>query len=331
MKNIFLLSCWLFAQTLFAQTLPYVFSVQQGVYTPLSNAVSVNNGEVWDDLDIQVPLGFNFQLLGQTMSSLYMDGEFALNIVSIPTDPSPLLFAYGADLIDLGINSGESLSPISYQVTGAAGSRIFKIEWANAGFYDDENGTDFINTQLWLFEGSNDIELHFGPNQIQNPDSFSGFTGPVFGFVQNYSFFDEVFEYFWYLRGPVNDPVIDMVTLDEVDTLTQTVIGAPGDGLIYRFASTSVGTKDISLLNDQVRVFPSLASEAVTIAVTDELALSEKEIWYEMVDQLGQTVRRAPLAGTSAQVDVSGLATGFYFMNLVSSTRMLASKKIVKQ
>ena len=41
------------------------------------------------------------------------------------------------------------------------GRRVLKIEWKNAGiyeeYYDDKVSNDYINFQLWLYEGTNDI------------------------------------------------------------------------------------------------------------------------------------------------------------------------------
>ena len=141
MKQHLLFLCFLFAQSIHAQDFPYDFSVEQGVYTPLQNAISANNGMVWDDPSIEAPLGFDFQFFGQTASTLYWYGGTAFNVFGLPANTTPLIIAYGSDLIDRGYDVGISQSPISYKTEGSPGNRIFKMEWSNAGFYDDAPGT----------------------------------------------------------------------------------------------------------------------------------------------------------------------------------------------
>ena len=84
MKYGFVFLCWLLVQGMSAQILPYTFSAEQGVYQPLSNAAYINNGDIWDDLDIEVPLGFNFKLLGQNISTFNMEGDLSFNNLLTP-------------------------------------------------------------------------------------------------------------------------------------------------------------------------------------------------------------------------------------------------------
>ncbi|MEO6040226.1 MAG: T9SS type A sorting domain-containing protein [Saprospiraceae bacterium] len=331
MKYGFFCLCWLLVPGLPAQTLPYTFSAEQGLYQPLANATSINNGEVWDDLDIDVPLGFNFKLLGQTISSFNMYGDLSLNNLITQIDPGPVLLSYGDDLIDRGYYTGNSQSPISYKLEGTSGSHIFKIEWANAGYYNDENNTDFTNTQLWLFEGSNNIEMHFGPTHVINPVVFFDFTGPLIGFLHKYSLTQEYIDYMWYLQGPVNNPVVKVIDANYIDTLTQTLLGAPGDGLIYRFASTVVGVDDPQAFTSQLTAFPSIVSDVVTLALASNISGMENDLRYEITDQLGRKLRSAPFTGPAMQIDVSALSKGLYFLSLRSSGHLLATKIVVKR
>jgi hypothetical protein len=58
-----------------------------------------------------------------------------------------------------------SLSPISYEISGSQGSQILKIEWGNLGFNPvlTTDSSAYFNYQMWLFEFDNHIELHSGP------------------------------------------------------------------------------------------------------------------------------------------------------------------------
>ncbi len=335
MKYIYLLFCLFLIHNVQAQTPPYIFGVDQGTYTPLANGTSVNNGALWDDTDYEVPLGFNFQLFGQTTASLYLYGDYtANNVFGLPAaDPSPLIISYGADLIDRGIAAASttSQSPISYTLQGTPGQRIFKMEWANAGFYGSADNDAFTNLQLWIFEGTNDIELHFGPTQTNDEDLYDDFTGPLMGFMNSYGFQSGNFNQLWYLSGSIDNPTLEFVTPLEIDTLTQTLLGAPGDGLIYRFRPTGVvGTKDPGTAYE-VKVFPTIVSDFVTLAIAEETVAQDNDLQYSVTDLLGRTVRSGSLTAATMQVDLSGLSTGMYAISVVAPSGVLASKKLLKQ
>lgn len=331
MKNFIFIFCLFLLEGVQAQNLPYNFSLAQGTYVPLTNAISINNGQAWDDYDFELPLGFNFEFYGQMTSTLKFYGYSALNAFGLNTDPSPLLISYGADLYDRNFDMGPSVSPISYKVEGATGNRICKIEWANAGFFDDDTFSDYTNTQVWFFEGSNIIELHFGPTHVGNGDVFAELSGPVFGFMDSYSSSDDAFEKLWYLVGSTDDPELKKISNNDVDTLYQTVDGAPGNGLIYRFDPNVVGINEAQSKSSQVRVFPSIINDIVRLEISDELVENERDIQYEIVDQLGKKVQGALITNALTEIHIPDVPAGLYCVNFRSSTGVIASKKIVKQ
>lgn len=331
-RHFTLFLCTLFLHISIAQTFPYTFTVEHNAYLPLKNAISVNDGEVWDDLDASIPLGFEFEYFGSTTESLYLFGEItANNVLGLPSTETPLIISYGADLIDRGYDAGTSLSPILYRTEGAPGSRIFKMEWANAGFFYDETGNDFINTQLWLYEGSNDVELHFGPVQSSGIANFD-FTGPLIGFMASYMFAGEgEFEDLWFLQGSVDHPVVSYISsLDGTDTLSHTLQGTPGDGTVYRFATGIVHTNDPGQANNGIQVYPSLVSDAVSIAMEAETDSRTQDVRYAVLDALGKTVRSGQMNENLERVEMSGLPGGLYYIHLFSPNRTLATKKITK-
>jgi hypothetical protein len=334
MKHFFiLLFSFLLAQGIQAQALPYFLTVDQAAYTPLENAVSVNNGEVWDDLDIQTPLGFDFQLWGQTTSTLFWYGELtAFNIAGLPdVNVTPALIAFGADLIDRGYESNISQSQISYKTEGQPGSRIFKMEWKNAGFFEDPSGTAFTNLQVWLYEGSNDIELRFGPTQINDQEVFSGFSGPMIGFInQFYVANDGLFQNIYYLTGSVDEPAFQSITLAGIDTLYHTLNGAPDSGFVYRF-STVVDVEDPAQAAYNVQVFPTLVQDVLTIDISNSSGLSEKQAQFTVTDLTGRVLRNGRVTADRTQVNLSGLPGGMYGVHVFSPAGMVETRKIWKE
>lgn len=333
MKLFFiLLFSFLLAQGIQAQAFPYSLTVEQAAYTPLENAISANNGQVWDDLDIQTPLGFNFQFWGQTTSTLFWYGELtASNVAGLPgVNTTPMLIAFGADLIDRGDGSGTSQSPISYKTEGQPGSRIFKMEWENAGFFEDPSGTAFTNLQVWLYEGSNDVELRFGPTQLNDQAVFSDFSGPLIGFIDQYSLATDLFQNLYYLTGSAEQPNVQSVTIANADTLFHTLDQVPDSGTVYRF-STVVAIEDPAQAAYNMQVFPTLVRDVLTIDISNPSGLSEKQAQFTVTDLTGRVLRNGRVTAERTQVNLSGLPGGMYAVHVFSPAGMVETRKIWKE
>lgn len=120
-----------------------------------------------------IPLGFNFKwaLGNRNIDSIVIDTDGILyapqDFNSSTDNPIRSMMPYEADMTDRGFNnSSAAVSPISYLTTGVAGSRIGKIEFRNAGFYNDITTNDFINFQIWLYESTNIIEYRYGASNV---------------------------------------------------------------------------------------------------------------------------------------------------------------------
>lgn len=333
MKHLFtLLFFSLLAPGIQAQTLPYSITVEHAEYTPLENTISVNNGQVWDDLDIQTPLGFNFQLWGQTTSTLFWYGELtAFNFVGLPgASTTPILISYGGDLIDRGDATGISQSPISYKTEGEPGNRIFKMEWKNAGFFDDPSGTAFTNLQVWLYEGSNDIELHFGPTQLNDQEVFPDLSGPMIGFIDQFFVASGLFQNLYYLTGPVEQPTFQSITIASVDTLYHTLNQAPDSGFVYRF-STAVAVEDPVQAAYNMQVFPTLVQDILTIDISNQSGVSGKQAQFRVTDLTGRVLRNGAVTAERTEVNLAGLPSGMYGVHIISPEGIAEARKVWKE
>jgi len=332
MKQCFiLLLSFLFLQSIRAQPFPYTFTVDQAEYVPLTNAIAATDG-VWDDLDIQTPLGFPFQLWGQSTSTLLWYGNLtAYNVAGLPgVSNTPFLIAYGADLIDRGFQSGISQSPIFYKTEGQPGNRVFKMQWANAGFFSDDANSAFTNLQVWLYEGSNNIELRFGPTQANNPDLFD-FSGPLIGFMDQYNLNTDLFQNLHYLVGPAQNPVVEHITSTQIDTVFYMLYSVPGNGLVYRFSSGVSATQNPQLSDSGVHIYPTLANDAIWIAIDDQTTLLQKDLHYTIFDALGKTLRNGQVTGTLERIELTNMAGGLYYVNLYTPAGLVGTQKVWKQ
>jgi hypothetical protein len=115
-------------------------------YQNLQNSNILTNND-WDDPNLSAPIGFNFQIETQSFSTIYIPDWSVGGIASSsPTNVGaiPVFIPIAQDIISRGVN----ISPISYKTEGTVGSRIFKLEWNNFGFFDDSTNNDFMNMQI---------------------------------------------------------------------------------------------------------------------------------------------------------------------------------------
>jgi hypothetical protein len=136
-------------------------------YRPLKNAISINHQKVWDDFHDEIPLhnriivpGFTWSWAGHSFDTLYVSQG------RIAAEKQDVLVNIGVfeDLCDRGMGTDSSQSPISYKIRGFRGHHIVKIEWKNAGFFEDwsyqGNCDRHLQFQLWLYEKDSRVELH---------------------------------------------------------------------------------------------------------------------------------------------------------------------------
>ena len=172
------------------------------------------------------------------------------------------IMPFDTDLIDRGDFTGISKSPIRYKVEGAAGSRILKIEWKNVGFYEEGDfyGTlnDFISFQLWLYEGSNTIEMHYGAHQVTDPSvNYFGETGPLVGLA------DEALSNIYLLSGNPANPL--------VASSFSTLNGTPANGTIYTFTKNNqIGLSHFDA-QQKITLYPNPMVNELTVHCSKEM------------------------------------------------------------
>ncbi|MCH8904043.1 MAG: T9SS type A sorting domain-containing protein [Bacteroidetes bacterium] len=295
----------------------YLFSKNTAAYISLTATNSINNGVVWDDEEFTVPIGFDFELLGSLYSELLLtDG-----LLMFGQDNDKIISAFGyanigADLIDRAGNDTISKSPINYELSGASGNRIFKIEWNNAGFYDDQNPyADSINFQLWLYESDGTIEIRFGPGSVDT-SSYYLINGPIVG-VGSYDYFFKFFIDGVFLFGPANIP-------GSVDTLITALTGTPDSGTVYIF------TKNYSYIHPEKSEVPDnfIPSVIHDRLVVNGILSSDPPILL-IYDLSGRLVFTGNLRDINNTIDVSSIPSGIYFLKLIFKERIIL-KKVIK-
>jgi hypothetical protein len=312
----------------------YTFSKTTGTYANLTGSTAVSAAG-WDEDQYLSPIGFNFSIGGQTVTDMAVDDNGMILFVDVTAQAvKGAVFPFSADMMDRANTTSPSV--ISVATSGTAGSRITKIEWKNAGFYDQANSTqttfvpfpnDFVNFQVWLYEGSNNVEVHFGSNNVTaaNATAIFGPTGgaatsivtAITGTGQSSTLTGVA------LQGPAATPAL--VSFTNASTFPS-VTGVPTSGTIYRFSTSTTGIAK-NLNNAALSVFPNPVADVMAI----QGLTAKGNVTINVTDVLGKVVLSEKVAAAqNVSVNVSNLKKGAYTVE-ISSEEGRSIKQIIKQ
>jgi len=295
----------------------YSFTKSTGTYTNLTNAVSLNNGEAWDDPSYDVPIPFLFTINNVPVTSLSFDGYGSMLVAnSSVAYVYEIILPFEMDILDRGYIDEFSLSPLSYKVEGTTGNRILKIEWNNVGSYEEYyelNSLDmYINFQLWLYESNHNIEVHFGPSMIDQPHYFYFGDEPMVG-ILTFDDYNEILSNVHLLNGDPDNPQFITGNVD-LETETYILTGTPANGTIYRFSNVLANIETIDI-NSNISVYPNPVNNLLNIEQKNNLS----SLSLTMFDITGRVVKTVQTDKHISIIDVSDLPQGMYFLKCNAS------------
>jgi len=307
----------------------YELTVLNEGYDNLEDTTSLNNGEIWDDPSFTIPIGFDFQLGPNVVDTIFISDESTGGLPTTIDDINAAPFGAFApvlqDIVDRGATTGISLSPISFKLEGEAGSQIFKLEWNNVGFVEEETLQDFMNFQLWLYEEGNIVEYRYGPNEINDPNSsFEDLDGIQVALLPLLTAEGgEPLEDAYVLSGdPLNPDFIVLSTTDDFDNAENiSLTGAIPDGTVYRFSPEALGIDNAEGESIGFKMFPNPANEILTI--------DSKGVDYELeiYNISGQRVMKSDSSQNTH--NISNLSNGVYVVKIESETGV-DTKRLIK-
>lgn len=148
----------------------YRLDTSRMAYQEFSGGSDVS-GPAWDSAQ-EITLPFAFKYFHKAYNNLFIsyDGVYF-------SDTGMDLFYYGLhDYMPEGMDITKS--PITFDIIGAPGSRIIKIQYKNIRESNTNSSFQFaLNLQIWLYESNSHIEIHFGPSVITDPQYSSYVIG----------------------------------------------------------------------------------------------------------------------------------------------------------
>lgn len=297
-------------QSVSPENLLYNFSLLNEPYVVLDNPTSLSAGVSWDDPTLPVALPFSFQINGQTIDQLMIEGLGGTLMGGYLNNPNQfeVLAPFDADIIDRGYDANQALSPISLKIEGAVGSRIAKIEWKEVGSYGEYDLmggtlTNHISFQTWLYEGTNVVEYRYGPNTITNaPLFYEGEPGAYIGMGT----FGATGITANLLSGPASNPTLVITE--------QSVNGTPANGTVYRFVPAGGTGSSVAeqQLNSLLRAFPNPATDMLQL----QLQQHQSSALIQLHDLSGRVVKSVKMTEMQQAVDISDLAASMYHLRL---------------
>jgi hypothetical protein len=304
--------------------MPYNVTTLNETYVPLTGATNLTNGVKWADTStFTIPLGFNFQMGGTTITSIRLsESNLILNGASGTQSGFGML---GCSLQDRNFASGAPASPIQYTLTGNTGSRILKLEIKNAGFTTEmdmfSTNEDFVNVQVWFYENSNIVEFRFGTSSINHFQEYFQQKVPL-GYLKNLNVEMFSFEKFYCLTGNPAAPAIDSTT-----SLTNPIgmNAYPPSGTIYRFKPK---TNNTTAINEVEKIN---LGNIYPVPANGTLYIDSKAKQYEIYSLTGNVLLKGRLSGSHDAVSLEHLSAGTYVIKLSNDKNQTDIRKFIKQ
>lgn len=334
MKKPILICCLLTISylTSLSQDFPYTLTTFTDTYQPLSKALSLTPSDdpTWDDPEqgfYNVPIGFSFSLMGRSAEELLLIDPGCQIVIADNMDTLNVFTPYFADIRNA--DDDTVVSSILYATEGLPGTRIFKMEWNNVGFFNEFDATGQFhlksNYQVWLYEGTHDIEFRFGPNTIEDGTLIhEGFGSPLLLFVRDFLSASQTFELSWNLRGAPENPTVGPIDLNVLPELDQILLGEPMNGIVYHFDTGLVAVAE-SDQNPPFKIFPTVANDRVTISVNQKEKMN-----VSITNILGEVVYNGTIKSGNQFIDVANWQAGVYLVNVTNGKEVL-TQRIIKQ
>jgi len=318
----------------------YVFSQQLDFYYEVENGEVADLATDWLEIesDFSAVPPFDFNVYGKPVFGLtsYFTPSLLYFVPEDDTDTKlPFFVPFGSPQLQnrgMATGSGE-MSDISTIVEGEVGERIMKIQYRNAGFASEIDSTgisnDYVNFQLWLYEATNAIEIHYGNYSIANEFlSFDGAAGPSFGLfmIEEANLDNGNPEIAVFLE---NDPMNPDLMRETENVEERALTGMPPTGMIYTLSPVADTTDMTSateiLWLEGIDVFPNPTTDVLQIKVQDQQLSGAN---YTLTDTNGKLIAKGNTQ-ENTQISLQNLPTGTYFLKMQKDNTGVI-KRVVK-
>lgn len=279
----------------------YSFAASTGTFTALSSPayLSLTAGNTDDGYFNNIPIGFDFWYMGApyTTLSASTNGWLTLgvnitnstltNSLTYGGAPRPVIAPLWDDI------SVQTVTNVSYQVTGSAPNRVFTIQYLNTKwrYYASGNSMSF---QVKLYESSGKIEFVYRPESgsLATPSASIGITAAA--------------------TGSGNFLSVNNAGTAISSTVEASVTSKPATGRTYTFTPL-VPTAPGSL------TFSDISTSSMTLNWSD-LSSNETGFYiYQSTDDVNYSLVSQTVAGATSYVQSGLTASTAYFWKIYAA------------
>ncbi len=313
-KQLHILCFAVFINASLALSQNYSFTQFDSPYSNLTSPTVISSPNWYMDAVYTLQLPFTFNYYGTNFNTIYAKGGFD----GFTYDGNGSFGDYEIATFDNSMVDLTGNATISYVLSGVSPNRILKIQTLNATFDNGQaNVNDYANVQLWLFEGTNVIEMHYGPSSVGNDAWETGAVscyGPSVGLMKSQTVFN-------LLSGNASNPTVSTA----VQSLC--VTGAPPANKVYRFTPGLAGLKEQSETT-LLTVFPNPSKGSFKLKST---VFESTTTNVTIKNTLGQVVYNDQLLFSTSEISInSDLRTGVYILELDNGKTKTTKKLIIQ-
>lgn len=300
-----------------AQNQFYKFTQFSSTYTELVNPVVIDTmnfaegdfyllpltGETFSFFGVPFPLGGIKTFHLQPNGNLRIDNDSSLVII---------------DGAFTWLDSIDATSSVSYLIEGTAGNRVVKVQWKNLHVRVGDPG-NYMNLQIWVYQSSGAVEIHYGPSDSSNRSGFGTGDGPQVGMFFARDDFSKQFEKLWVGGSPSN------VKLDSGrNFIFNAMSGIPEGGRVFRFEPKLLsGMNDVN--GTALTLYPNPAGKHIRLQGV------EKGELFQVYDLNGKKVFEEQVQNSEPVLDIARLAPGAYGWVLVNKSGKRHGKLLITE
>lgn len=321
MKNklLILLTALFVSHWASAQKDLYSFSKTTATYAQLTGATKINPNAYPDFVTkFEVTLPFNFTLYNKTATKLFLDDYGNIGFV---TGVGKKIAAISTGLVAFG--EFDNTTGVFAKTEGMTGNRIYKIEFRKMQIYWADT-VDYTNFQVWLHEGSNKIDIHYGPRTDFDITAYE-MEDPTVG-VFEVDTATNAYSNSFFLQGNPSSPTL---TVDTPDAgIPHNMDGHIPSNTLYTFTRKN---GNVSVQENPAGLFGALSvypnpSKGYDITVSVE---SNTLVTYTLTDLQGKTILTKQGTETTTLLPTGQLATGLYILTAQNANGIIARQKLV--
>jgi hypothetical protein len=310
------------------QTYPYTFGYSTQPYANLTDSTLILGSTGWDDTIVAFSLPIDFKYQGVPVTQWHMDtyGGLYPNEMDMGLE-MPFINGINADYED------RQGATISYKVSGTAGSRIAKVEYRNVGFYDGDS-TENANFQIWLYEGSNKIEYHVGPNQVAATtlDLNEGNGILSIGLAYDINAADSIMLHTVQLKNGTNNDsaFVTSTTNPDLAQLMASFYGTtyPVNGSVFTFTPFTDQPNSIANVPSQIGgLHPNPVTDKITVQLKEQ---PKAGATLNLFTITGKKILSQPVNAIQTQVNMATLPKGIYVLTYTAEGRRESFRVIKK-